>query len=58
MTWRSSRVTAIFEQKVMMVTISMVAVEMWRGVDLQNILMKERMRLKKDGYVSQGVIRI
>lgn len=58
MTRRSSRVTAIFEQKVMMVTISMVAVGMWRGVDLQNILMKERMRLKKDGCVGQGVVRI
>lgn len=58
MTRRSSRVAAIFEQKVMMVTISMVAVGMWRGVDLQNILMKERMRLTKDGYVGQGVVRI
>lgn len=58
MTRRSSRVAAIFEQKVMMVTINMVAVGMWRGVDLQNILMKERMRLTKDGYVGQGVVRI
>lgn len=58
MTWRSSRVTATVEQKVMMVTISMVAVGMWRGVNLQNILVKERMGLKKDGYVGQGVVRI
>lgn len=58
MTRRSSRVAAIFEQKVMMVTVNMVAVGMWRGVDLQNILMKERMRLTKDGYVGQGVVRI
>lgn len=58
MTRRSARVTATVEQKVMMVTISMVAVGMWRGVDLQNILMKERMGLKKYGYVGQGVVRI
>lgn len=30
---------------------------MWREVDLQDILGKEKMGLEKDGYVGQGVVR-